>query len=238
GGSGGHATVGLRWVMAGVGPGRARGRTGRTGPASRPVPEEGIGPQGALRLFCQSSRLRFLPIRYWTRVEAVPARTRREPHDAGPNTEVRRKHQDRGLGEDYRARSPVRSGQARHRGTTRGQGASGRDLRPDPGGEPPGADLEAGGYTAGRRETRERSFQSIAGRQLGRLAERTVPQASGGRRGVMTRSSQRGSRRRRPNRLDVWLDSRDTKRIRPARILAARAPILSGPYGQPEAPAY
>jgi len=54
----------------------------------------------------------------------------------------------------------------------------------------------------------------------------------------MTRSSQRGSRRRRPNRLDVWLDSRDTQRIRPARILAARARILSGHYDQPEVQDY
>lgn len=54
----------------------------------------------------------------------------------------------------------------------------------------------------------------------------------------MTRSSQRGSRRRKPNRIDLWLGSRDSQRIRPARVLAARARILSGHYDQPEVQDY
>jgi len=36
----------------------------------------------------------------------------------------------------------------------------------------------------------------------------------------------------------MWLGSRDSQRIRPARILAARARILSGHYDQPEVQDY
>ena len=54
----------------------------------------------------------------------------------------------------------------------------------------------------------------------------------------MTRSSQRGSRRRRTNRLAAWLGSRESQHIRPARILAARARILSGHYDRPEVQDY
>lgn len=54
----------------------------------------------------------------------------------------------------------------------------------------------------------------------------------------MTRSSQRGSRRRRINRLDAWFGSREPQCIRPARVLAARARIASGHYDQPEVQDY
>lgn len=54
----------------------------------------------------------------------------------------------------------------------------------------------------------------------------------------MTRSSQRGSRRRKTNRLDAWFGIRESQRIRPARVLAARARILSGHYDQPEVQDY
>ena len=50
----------------------------------------------------------------------------------------------------------------------------------------------------------------------------------------MTRSSQRATRRRRTSRLDAWLGSRESQQIRPARVLAARARILSGHYETPE----
>ncbi|MGH7729755.1 MAG: hypothetical protein ACRENJ_00725 [Candidatus Eiseniibacteriota bacterium] len=50
----------------------------------------------------------------------------------------------------------------------------------------------------------------------------------------MTRSVQRGTRRRRTNRLDWWLGARESDRIRPSRVLAARARIASGHYDRPE----
>jgi len=54
----------------------------------------------------------------------------------------------------------------------------------------------------------------------------------------MTRSSQRGSRKRKTNRLALWLGSRESQQIRPARVLAARARIASGHYDQPEVQDY
>ena len=54
----------------------------------------------------------------------------------------------------------------------------------------------------------------------------------------MTRSSQRGSRKRRTNRLDAWFGTRESQHIRPARVLAARARIASGHYDQPEVQDY
>jgi hypothetical protein len=50
----------------------------------------------------------------------------------------------------------------------------------------------------------------------------------------MTRNTQRGTRKRRTNRLDRWLGPRETDRIRPGRVLAARARIVSGHYERPE----
>jgi hypothetical protein len=50
----------------------------------------------------------------------------------------------------------------------------------------------------------------------------------------MTRSTQRGTRRRKTNGLDWWLGTRDSERIRPSRVLAARARIVSGHYDRPE----
>jgi len=50
----------------------------------------------------------------------------------------------------------------------------------------------------------------------------------------MTRSTQRGTRRRKTNRLDRWLGNGDSERIRPSRVLAARARIASGHYDRPE----
>ena len=50
----------------------------------------------------------------------------------------------------------------------------------------------------------------------------------------MTRSTQRGTRRRKTNRLDWWLGNGDSERIRPSRVLAARARIASGHYDRPE----
>lgn len=50
----------------------------------------------------------------------------------------------------------------------------------------------------------------------------------------MTISTQRGTRRRRTNRLDQWLGTRGSGRIRPSRVLAARARIASGHYDRPE----
>jgi hypothetical protein len=50
----------------------------------------------------------------------------------------------------------------------------------------------------------------------------------------MTRSTQRGTRRRKTNRLDRWLGPRETDRLRPGRVLAARARIASGYYERPE----
>ena len=65
-----------------------------------------------------------------------------------------------------------------------------------------------------------------------------VPTARGGNggtgRGSMTRTMQRSTRRRRTNRLDQWLGLRDSDRIRPSRVLAARARIASGHYDRPE----
>ena len=48
----------------------------------------------------------------------------------------------------------------------------------------------------------------------------------------MTRSLQH--RKRKTSRLDAWLGSRDSDRIRPGRVLAARARIASGHYERPE----
>jgi len=50
----------------------------------------------------------------------------------------------------------------------------------------------------------------------------------------MTRSTQRGRRKRRSKRLDQWLGPERSERIRPARVLAARARISSGHYDRPE----
>ena len=50
----------------------------------------------------------------------------------------------------------------------------------------------------------------------------------------MTRSTQRRTRRRRTSRLDQWLVSSESDRIRPGRVLAARARIASGHYETPE----
>ena len=50
----------------------------------------------------------------------------------------------------------------------------------------------------------------------------------------MTRTTQRGTRRRRTNRLERWLGPRETERLRPGRVLAARARIASGYYERPE----
>lgn len=50
----------------------------------------------------------------------------------------------------------------------------------------------------------------------------------------MTRSTQRGTRRRRTSRLDEWLGIRESDRVRPSRVLAARARIASGHYERPE----
>lgn len=53
-------------------------------------------------------------------------------------------------------------------------------------------------------------------------------------RGSMTHTMRRTTRRRRTNRLDQWLGLRDSDRIRPTRVLAARARIASGHYDRPE----
>ncbi len=50
----------------------------------------------------------------------------------------------------------------------------------------------------------------------------------------MTPSTQRRTRRPRMSRLDRWLGPRESDRIRPARVLAARARIASGHYERPE----
>ena len=66
-------------------------------------------------------------------------------------------------------------------------------------------------------------------------ADRSTRSADGGTgRGVMTRSTQRGTRRRRTNHLDRWLGVGASERIRPSRVLAARARIASGHYDRPE----
>ena len=57
---------------------------------------------------------------------------------------------------------------------------------------------------------------------------------NGGSRGSMTITMQRGTRKRRTNRLDRWIGLRDADRIRPSRVLAARARIASGHYDRPE----
>jgi hypothetical protein len=44
----------------------------------------------------------------------------------------------------------------------------------------------------------------------------------------MTRIPQRRTRRPRTSRIALWLDGRDNGRIRPGRVLAARARIASG----------
>ena len=48
----------------------------------------------------------------------------------------------------------------------------------------------------------------------------------------MTPSTRR--RRRRTGSLERWLGPRESDRIRPARVLAARARIASGHYERPE----
>ena len=48
----------------------------------------------------------------------------------------------------------------------------------------------------------------------------------------MTRITQR--RKRKPSGPDPWLDPRESERIRPGRVLAARARIASGHYERPE----
>ena len=50
----------------------------------------------------------------------------------------------------------------------------------------------------------------------------------------MTRSTRRRTRRRRTNGLDRWLGPPASDRIRPSRVLAARARITSGHYERPE----
>lgn len=50
----------------------------------------------------------------------------------------------------------------------------------------------------------------------------------------MTRSTQRGTRRRKSSSPDQWLGPRETDRIRPGRVLAARARVMSGHYDRPE----
>ena len=50
----------------------------------------------------------------------------------------------------------------------------------------------------------------------------------------MSPITQRRPRRRRTSHLDRWLGPRETDRIRPARVLAARARIASGHYERPE----
>ena len=47
----------------------------------------------------------------------------------------------------------------------------------------------------------------------------------------MTRTTQRRTRKRRP---DGWPASADSDRIRPGRVLAAQARIASGYYDRPE----
>jgi len=50
----------------------------------------------------------------------------------------------------------------------------------------------------------------------------------------MTSSTQRRTRRRKTGHPDRWLGPRESDRIRPARVLAARARIASGHYERPE----
>ena len=50
----------------------------------------------------------------------------------------------------------------------------------------------------------------------------------------MTRTTQRSTRKRRTSRLDQWLATRDSGRIRPGRVLTAQARIASGYYERPE----
>jgi hypothetical protein len=50
----------------------------------------------------------------------------------------------------------------------------------------------------------------------------------------MTPSTQRRTSRRKTGHLDRWLGPRESDRIRPARVLAARARIASGHYERPE----
>ena len=50
----------------------------------------------------------------------------------------------------------------------------------------------------------------------------------------MTRSTQRRTRKRTNGPLHSWLGPRGNGRIRPARVLAARARIASGHYERPE----
>jgi hypothetical protein len=65
--------------------------------------------------------------------------------------------------------------------------------------------------------------------------DRSARAGNGGTgRGSMTRTMQRTTRRRRTNRLEQWLGLRDSDRIRPSRVLAARARIASGHYDRPE----
>ncbi len=50
----------------------------------------------------------------------------------------------------------------------------------------------------------------------------------------MTRSTQRGTRKRKTNRLEQWLGPRESEHIRPGRVLSARARLASGHYDSPE----
>ena len=50
----------------------------------------------------------------------------------------------------------------------------------------------------------------------------------------MTRIPQRRTRRRTTSRIELWLGQRDNVRIRPGRVLAARARIASGHYERDE----
>lgn len=67
--------------------------------------------------------------------------------------------------------------------------------------------------------------------EVDRIAQRRTGDT---RRGDMTRNPQRGTRKRRTNRPDQWLGPRETDRIRPGRVLAARARIASGHYERTE----
>lgn len=50
----------------------------------------------------------------------------------------------------------------------------------------------------------------------------------------MTRGSKPGARRRAKKRPELWLGPRESERIRPGRVLAARARIAAGHYDRPE----
>lgn len=48
------------------------------------------------------------------------------------------------------------------------------------------------------------------------------------------RSTQRGTRKGKTNRLEQWIGPRESERIRPGRVLSARARLASGHYDSPE----